>query len=284
MFRKHILIWGFEQGTAPAGGLRGGAEGAAHGSLYMKVECVMLLIFCYCPTGNLVKAGVFYFSWMCFLYLLLFHSPWGILSSWLHSSMSREIGTREILLMAAPSGVQRSQTYVGNSPPLAKKTEHARKTRGLWGYWLRLLAQTWRNGLKCCWVSRHRQDYVWWGSTFTLPWSGLGGSVRWVKALLPHRGVTTQWLLVVSHLDLHLNVISWPHCWKTGVWHSVRNSCKPLPWTAFEWQRERWEQLWTWKLFIVCISKLLVWQVPTFDLVNENFTLWRWGKGRRRED
>lgn len=156
MFQKLILIWGFEQGTAPAGGFRGGAEGPAPGFLYMKVECVMLLIFCYCPTGNLVKAGVFYFSWMCFLYLSLFHSPWGILSSWLHRSMSRE---KEILLMAAPSGVLRSQTYMGNSPPLAKKIEHARKTRGLWGYWLHVLAQTWRNGLKCCWVCRHRQDY-----------------------------------------------------------------------------------------------------------------------------
>lgn len=75
------------------------------------------------------------------------------------------------------------------------------------------------------------------------------------KCVMSDSSVTSQrshhqWLLVVSHLDLDLNLVSWPHCWNTGVWHSVWNSCKPLPWTAFEWQRERWEQLWTWKLFI----------------------------------
>lgn len=75
------------------------------------------------------------------------------------------------------------------------------------------------------------------------------------KCVMSDSSVTSQrshhqWLLVVSHLDLDLNLLSWPHCWNTGVWHSVWNSCKPLPWTAFEWQRERWEQLWTWKLFI----------------------------------
>lgn len=169
MFQKLILIWGFEQGTAPAGGLRGGAEGPAPGFLYMKVECVMLLIFCYCPTGNLVKAGVFYFSWMCFLYLSLFHSPWGILSSWLHRSMSREIGTKEILLMAAPSGVQRSQTYMGNSPPLAKKIEHARKTRGLFAPCAGPDLEKWTEMLLGLQAQAGLWE-LWWGSTFTLPW------------------------------------------------------------------------------------------------------------------
>lgn len=59
---------------------------------------------------------------MCFLYLLLFHSPQSILSLWVNSSMSRWMTrNRETLLMPASSKIQKRQTYGENIPPLAKR-------------------------------------------------------------------------------------------------------------------------------------------------------------------
>lgn len=82
---------------------------------------VMLLTFWHCWSGKLVDVGVL-FSWMCFLYVLLFHSPQSILSLWVNSSMSRWMTRNtETLLMAASSGIPKRQPIVGSIPPLAKR-------------------------------------------------------------------------------------------------------------------------------------------------------------------
>lgn len=68
---------------------------------------------------------------MCFLYVLLFHSPQGILSLWVNSSMSRWMTRNtETLLMAASSGIPKRQPFVGSTPPPARRWSRNRSCHG----------------------------------------------------------------------------------------------------------------------------------------------------------
>lgn len=90
-------------------------------------------------------------------------------------------------------------------------------TGGLWGCWLRMLALSWTYRPQCCQIYRAGAVPVQAGyegcdgAAPPFPCDEVSrGSVRWMKAPLhscplPRKRVITQWLLVVSHLDLDLN-------------------------------------------------------------------------------
>lgn len=142
---------------------------------------VMLLTFWHSCIGKLVEIGLV-FSWMYFLYLLLFHSPQSILSLWVKSSVSRWMTrNRGTLLMPASSETQKRQTDAGNVPPLAKRWSRNRSCHSkledcgdigssCW-HWPRNMDS---NIAKCTGADAAPVQAglwrLWWGSTSTSPW------------------------------------------------------------------------------------------------------------------